>query len=77
MAEQKMSRTALTAMVVGGLLVKAAQRLRETVEWTTGAPFADSYVTYAQEHGAIRMDQRFEVSANGSIRHRAVKPRVM
>jgi CO/xanthine dehydrogenase Mo-binding subunit len=49
-----------TAMVVGGLLIKAARRLREQVEWATGAPFVDSYVSYAAERGATRVDQRFE-----------------
>lgn len=49
-----------TAMVVGGLVIKAARRLRDSVEWTTGAPFADSYVEYAREHGGMRVDQRFE-----------------
>jgi CO/xanthine dehydrogenase Mo-binding subunit len=49
-----------TAMVVGGLLIKAARRLREQVEWETGAPFYDSYTTYARDHGAVRIDQRFE-----------------
>jgi CO/xanthine dehydrogenase Mo-binding subunit len=49
-----------TAMVVGGLLIKAARTLREKVEWATGAPFVDSYVAYAHEHGATRIDQRFE-----------------
>ncbi len=55
-----------TAMVVGGLVIKAAQRLRESVERTTGAPFADSYPTYARERGALRMDQRFEPYPGGT-----------
>jgi CO/xanthine dehydrogenase Mo-binding subunit len=54
-----------TAMVVGGLVIKAARRLRETVEWTTGAPFADSYLAYARDHGAMRIDQRFEPYPGG------------
>ena len=49
-----------TAMVVGGLLITAAERLRETVEAVTGAPFADSYAAYARDHGPLRIDQRFE-----------------
>jgi CO/xanthine dehydrogenase Mo-binding subunit len=49
-----------TAMVVGGLLVKAAQRLRDQVEASTGRPFGVSYVEYARTHGAIRVDERFE-----------------
>ncbi len=49
-----------TAMVVGGLLIKAARTLREKVEQETGAPFVDSYVAYARDHGATRIDQRFE-----------------
>ena len=32
-----------TAMVVGGLVIKAAQELRRQVEEETGRPFADSY----------------------------------
>ena len=49
-----------TAMVVGGLVIKAAQRLRETVEARSGLPFADSYRTDARAHGATRIDQQFE-----------------
>jgi CO/xanthine dehydrogenase Mo-binding subunit len=49
-----------TAMVVGGLLIKAAARLRADVEGATGAPFATSYAAYAREHGALRIDQGFE-----------------
>jgi CO/xanthine dehydrogenase Mo-binding subunit len=49
-----------TAMVVGGLLIKAARRLREQVETATGSSFAESYAAYAAEHGATRVDQRFE-----------------
>jgi CO/xanthine dehydrogenase Mo-binding subunit len=55
-----------TAMVVGGLVIKAARRLRETVEAATGAPFAASYDTYARDHGAIRIDQRFEPYPGGT-----------
>ena len=49
-----------TAMVVGGLLIKAAQRLRSEVESTTGGAFASTYVDYARAHGPRRIDQRFE-----------------
>jgi CO/xanthine dehydrogenase Mo-binding subunit len=49
-----------TAMVVGGLLIRAAHRLRATVESKTGAAFADTYRDYAASHGALRVDQRFE-----------------
>jgi CO/xanthine dehydrogenase Mo-binding subunit len=49
-----------TAMVVGGLLIKAAGRLREQVESATGGRFADTAAAYARDHGATRIDQRFE-----------------
>jgi CO/xanthine dehydrogenase Mo-binding subunit len=49
-----------TAMVVGGLLVQAAGRLRSDVETATGGTFAGTYRDYARERGAIRIDQRFE-----------------
>jgi CO/xanthine dehydrogenase Mo-binding subunit len=49
-----------TAMVVGGLVIKAAERLRDQVEGATGRPFAESYGDYAREHGRLRIDQRFE-----------------
>ncbi len=49
-----------TAMVVGGLLIKAARRLRSLVEDATGRTFADSYREYAASHGGARVDQRFE-----------------
>ena len=45
-----------TAMVVGGLLIKAAQGLRQQVEEEMGRPFANSY----REARARRVDQRFE-----------------
>jgi CO/xanthine dehydrogenase Mo-binding subunit len=44
-----------TAMVVGGLLITAAQKLRVRVEAKTGRPFAASY----REAGPIRIDERF------------------
>jgi CO/xanthine dehydrogenase Mo-binding subunit len=49
-----------TAMVVGGMLVAAARRLRDTVEARTGRPFAASYRDDAAAHGATRIDQPFE-----------------
>jgi CO/xanthine dehydrogenase Mo-binding subunit len=49
-----------TAMVVGGLLIKAAQRLRTEVESATGGTFARTYGEFARNHGARRIDQRFE-----------------
>ncbi len=49
-----------TAMVVGGLLIKAARRLREQVETATGGPFAQTAAAYARDHGATRIDQKFE-----------------
>ncbi len=55
-----------TAMVVGGLLIKAAGRLREQVETTTGGSFAETAVEYAREHGATRVDQQFEPYPGGT-----------
>ena len=49
-----------TAMVVGGLLIKAARRLRDQVETATGGSFADTAADYARDHGPTRIDQRFE-----------------
>jgi CO/xanthine dehydrogenase Mo-binding subunit len=49
-----------TAMVVGGLLIKAAQRLRTQVEAATGGTFAATYRGYAKASGALRIDQVFE-----------------
>ena len=48
-----------TAMVVGGLIIAAARRLRAQVEASTGRPFADSYRGFAEEHGGLRFDERF------------------
>jgi CO/xanthine dehydrogenase Mo-binding subunit len=55
-----------TAMVVGGLLVQAATRLRETVEAATGGSFAATFTDFAQAHGATRIDQRFEPYPGGT-----------
>ena len=50
-----------TAMVVGGLLIKAARRLREVVEERNGGrPFADVHRADAAAHGPTRIDQQFE-----------------
>jgi CO/xanthine dehydrogenase Mo-binding subunit len=44
-----------TAMVVGGLLIMAAKRMRAAVEEQTGRTFADSY----REAGSMRVDEQF------------------
>jgi CO/xanthine dehydrogenase Mo-binding subunit len=49
-----------TAMVVGGLLVTAAARLRKTVEDATHEDFAATYRDFARMNGPLRIDQRFE-----------------
>jgi CO/xanthine dehydrogenase Mo-binding subunit len=50
-----------TAMVVGGLLIQAARRLRATVEErNAGAAFADVRARDAATHGLTRIDQQFE-----------------
>jgi CO/xanthine dehydrogenase Mo-binding subunit len=49
-----------TAMVVGGLLIQGAQRLRAQVEAATGGTFADTYREYGRANGTTRIDQRFE-----------------
>jgi CO/xanthine dehydrogenase Mo-binding subunit len=50
-----------TTMVVGGLLIKAARRLREQVEAAfEGRPFGAVYRAYAAEHGDLRVEQQFE-----------------
>ncbi len=49
-----------TAMVVGGLLIQAAGRLRATVEAETGGAFATTFRDYVTAKGALRVDQRFE-----------------
>ena len=53
-----------TTMVVGGLLVHAARRLRSEVEAVTDRPFADSYRDFALEHGGLRVDEQFEPYPN-------------
>jgi CO/xanthine dehydrogenase Mo-binding subunit len=49
-----------TAMVVGGLLIKAARRLRTQVEEATRRPFREGYRQFASEHGGLRVDEQFE-----------------
>ncbi len=49
-----------TAMVVGGLLVKASHKLRHQVEHDTGGPFVDTYRAWAEKTGGTRVDERFE-----------------
>jgi CO/xanthine dehydrogenase Mo-binding subunit len=49
-----------TAMVVGGLLITAAVRLRAQVEAATGGPFDATYRDHARTAGPIRIDERFE-----------------
>jgi CO/xanthine dehydrogenase Mo-binding subunit len=44
-----------TAMVVGGLIIRASEKLRARVEEATGRPFAESY----RSAGPIRVDERF------------------
>ncbi len=44
-----------TAMVVGGLVIRAAEKLRARVEEHTGRPFADSY----RDAGPMRVDEQF------------------
>jgi CO/xanthine dehydrogenase Mo-binding subunit len=44
-----------TAMVVGGLLIRAAEKMRARVEEATGRPFADSY----RDAAPMRIDERF------------------
>jgi CO/xanthine dehydrogenase Mo-binding subunit len=48
-----------TAMVVGGLLIKAAERMRAQVEAATGGGFADTFRSFAREHGPLRVDEQF------------------
>jgi len=49
-----------TAMVVGGLLIKAARRLRDAVEEATHDTFPATYRDFARSNGPLRIDQRFE-----------------
>jgi CO/xanthine dehydrogenase Mo-binding subunit len=50
-----------TVMVVGGLVIKAARRLKEAVEARSGGvPFHEAFREDARAHGATRIDQKFE-----------------
>jgi CO/xanthine dehydrogenase Mo-binding subunit len=53
-----------TAMVVGGLVIKAAARLRAAVEARSGGSFAETYRQDARTNGATRIDERFEPYPN-------------
>ena len=48
-----------TAMVVGGLVVHAARRLKAEVEDRTGRPFGLAYRDDARDHGPTRIDEQF------------------
>ena len=48
-----------TAMVVGGLLIHAARRLKAQVEERTGRPFGLSYRDDARSHGSTRLNEQF------------------
>jgi len=49
-----------TTMIVGGLLVRAAERLRAEVEARTGRTFAEAYLDDVRAHGPTRIDERFD-----------------
>jgi CO/xanthine dehydrogenase Mo-binding subunit len=50
-----------TVMVVGGLVILAARRLKAAVEERhAGIPFHEAFRDDAREHGATRIDQKFE-----------------
>jgi CO/xanthine dehydrogenase Mo-binding subunit len=49
-----------TAMVVGGLVIKACRRLRAEVEARTGGTFAGTYRADAAANGLTRIDEQFE-----------------
>ncbi len=49
-----------TTMIVGGLVVAAARRLRTDVEAATGQDFGASYGDYASAHGPLRTEEKFE-----------------
>jgi CO/xanthine dehydrogenase Mo-binding subunit len=48
-----------TTMISGGLLAAAAAHLRQDVESATGRPFAESYQTFAGEHGRLVVSEQF------------------
>ena len=49
-----------TAMVVGGLVIGAAKRLRQTVEARSGGRFAETYLADCRRNGPTRVDEHFE-----------------
>jgi CO/xanthine dehydrogenase Mo-binding subunit len=50
-----------TVMVVGGLVIKAARRLKAEIEARNdGVPFHEAFRDDARAHGATRIDQAFE-----------------
>ena len=50
-----------TVMVVGGLVILAARKLKAEVEGRNpGVPFHEAFRDDAQAHGATRIDQKFE-----------------
>jgi CO/xanthine dehydrogenase Mo-binding subunit len=50
-----------TVMVVGGLVILAARRLKAEVEArSSGVPFHEAFRDDARNHGATRIDQKFE-----------------
>ncbi len=49
-----------TTMVVGGLLARAADRLKAAVEGRAGGAFAAVYAADALAHGGLRFDEQFE-----------------
>jgi CO/xanthine dehydrogenase Mo-binding subunit len=50
-----------TVMVVGGLCIQAARRLKADVEGrNSGVPFHEAFREDARTHGATRIDQQFE-----------------
>jgi hypothetical protein len=51
-------------MVVGGLVIKAAERCASRSRRRPAGPFAESYADYAREHGGLRIDQQFEPYPN-------------
>ena len=64
-----------TAMVVGGLIVNAARKLKASVEERTGLPFAVSYREDARTWGATRIDERFTPYPGVAFRRRDVHGR--
>ncbi len=49
-----------TTMVVGGLLARAADRLRAAIEARAGGAFAEVYASDALANGGLRVDEQFE-----------------